>query len=120
MSAVIVGDRLYGDDHPCCVGRSVGVCFFQAEQSIVEKSLAASIPALYSVLCVCVCSRGCGFVSKHDRRGYFRFVPMQLTEGRSFAEQLGITRRTFITNDSNPTLLTQSRSRRWWRADEKH
>jgi predicted DCC family thiol-disulfide oxidoreductase YuxK len=40
---------------------------------------------------VCVlCSRGCRFVSKRDRRGYFRFVPMQLSEGRSLAEQLGI------------------------------
>ena len=40
---------------------------------------------------VCVlCSRGCGFVSKRDRRGYFRFVPMQLAEGRPLAVQLGI------------------------------
>jgi predicted DCC family thiol-disulfide oxidoreductase YuxK len=40
---------------------------------------------------VCVfCSRGCGFVSKRDRRGYFHFVPMQLAEGRPLAEQLGI------------------------------
>jgi predicted DCC family thiol-disulfide oxidoreductase YuxK len=31
-----------------------------------------------------------GFVSKRDRRGYFRFVPMQLAEGRPLAEQLGI------------------------------
>ena len=32
---------------------------------------------------VCVlCLRGCGFVSKRDRRGYFRFVPLQLAEGR--------------------------------------
>jgi predicted DCC family thiol-disulfide oxidoreductase YuxK len=29
-------------------------------------------------------------VSKHDRRGYFRFVPMQLAGGRPLAEQLGI------------------------------
>jgi predicted DCC family thiol-disulfide oxidoreductase YuxK len=29
-------------------------------------------------------------VSKRDRRGYFRFVPMQLAEGRPLAEQLGI------------------------------
>jgi predicted DCC family thiol-disulfide oxidoreductase YuxK len=40
---------------------------------------------------VCVlCSRGCRFVSKRDRRGYFRFVPIQLAEGRPLAEQLGI------------------------------
>jgi predicted DCC family thiol-disulfide oxidoreductase YuxK len=29
-------------------------------------------------------------VSKRDRRSYFRFVPMQLAEGRPLAEQLGI------------------------------
>jgi hypothetical protein len=40
---------------------------------------------------VCVlCSRGCGFVSKRDCRGYFRFVPMQLAEARPLAEQIGI------------------------------
>jgi len=27
-----------------------------------------------------LCSRGCRFVSKRDRRGYFRFVPIQLAE----------------------------------------
>jgi predicted DCC family thiol-disulfide oxidoreductase YuxK len=31
-----------------------------------------------------LCSRGCGFVSKRDRRGYFRFVPLQLAEGRDW------------------------------------
>ena len=30
------------------------------------------------------------FVSKRDRRGYFRFVPIQLAEGRPLAHQLGI------------------------------
>jgi len=29
-------------------------------------------------------------VNKRDHRGYFRFVPMQLAEGRPLAEQLGI------------------------------
>jgi predicted DCC family thiol-disulfide oxidoreductase YuxK len=29
-------------------------------------------------------------VSKRDRRGYFRFVPIQLAEGCPLAEQLGI------------------------------
>jgi hypothetical protein len=29
-------------------------------------------------------------VSKRDRRGYFRFVPIQLAEGRPLVEQLGI------------------------------
>ena len=37
-----------------------------------------------------LCSRACRFVSKHDRSGYFRFVPIQLAEGRPLAEQLGI------------------------------
>ena len=44
---------------------------------------------LFDGVCV-LCSRGCGFVSKRDRRGYFRFVPIQLAEGRPLAEQLGI------------------------------
>jgi hypothetical protein len=44
---------------------------------------------LFDGVCV-LCSRGCGFVSKHDGRGYFRFVPMQLAEGRPLAEQLSI------------------------------
>ena len=29
-------------------------------------------------------------MSKRDRRGYFRYVPIQLAEGRPLAEQLGI------------------------------
>ena len=29
-------------------------------------------------------------MSKRDRRGYFRFVPIQLAEGRPLAEELGI------------------------------
>jgi hypothetical protein len=33
-----------------------------------------------------LCSRGGGFVSKHDRRGYFRFVLMQLAEGRGLTK----------------------------------
>jgi predicted DCC family thiol-disulfide oxidoreductase YuxK len=32
---------------------------------------------LFDGACV-LCSRGCRFVSKRDRRGYFRFVPIQL------------------------------------------
>jgi predicted DCC family thiol-disulfide oxidoreductase YuxK len=73
---------------------------FQAERSIVvDPKSPGSINSphgliLFEGICV-LCSRGYGFVSKHDRRGYFRFVPMQLTEERSFAEQLGITRRTY-------------------------
>src|SRR6516162_4113409 len=44
---------------------------------------------LFDGVCV-LCSRGCRFVSKRDRRRYFHFVPIQLTEGRPLAEQLGI------------------------------
>ena len=67
----------------------------QAKQSIViDPKSPSSINSprglnLFDGVCV-LCSRGCGFVSKCDRRGYFRFVPMQLAEGRPLAEQLGI------------------------------
>ena len=44
---------------------------------------------LFDGVCV-LCSRACSFVSKRDRSGYFRFVPIQLAEGRPLAEQLGI------------------------------
>jgi predicted DCC family thiol-disulfide oxidoreductase YuxK len=44
---------------------------------------------LFDGVCI-LCSRGCRFVSKRDRRGYFRFVPIQLAEGRALAAQLGI------------------------------
>ena len=67
----------------------------QAEQSIVvDPKSPGGINSPHGLILfdgVCVlCSRGCGFVSKRDRRGYFRFVPMQLAEGRPLAEQLGI------------------------------
>ena len=66
-----------------------------AQQSIVvDPNSPGSIGSPHGLILfdgVCVlCSRGCGFVSKRDRRGYFRFVPMQLAEGRPLAEQLGI------------------------------
>jgi len=66
-----------------------------AEQSIVidpESPGGINSPhglILFDGVCV-LCSRGCRFVSKRDRRGYFRFVPIQLAEGRPLAEQLGI------------------------------
>jgi predicted DCC family thiol-disulfide oxidoreductase YuxK len=44
---------------------------------------------LFDGVCV-LCSRGCRFASKRDRRGYCRFVPIHLAEGRPLAEQLGI------------------------------
>jgi hypothetical protein len=69
--------------------------FMQAEQSIVvdQKSPGGSDSPqgliLFDGVCV-LCSRRCHFVSKRDRRGYFRFVPIQLAEGRPLADQLGI------------------------------
>ena len=67
----------------------------QAEQSIAvdQKSPGGSDSPqgliLFDGVCV-LCSRGCHFVSKRDRRGHFRFVPIQLAEGRPLADQLGI------------------------------
>src|SRR5271156_6428834 len=67
----------------------------QAEHSIVvDPKSPGGINSPHGLILfdgVCVlCSRGCGFVSNRDRRGCFRFVPMQLAEGLSLAEQLGI------------------------------
>ena len=67
----------------------------QAKQSlVVDPKSPGGINSPHGLILfdgVCVlCSRGCGFVNKRDRRGYFRFVPMQLAEGRPLAEQLGI------------------------------
>jgi DCC1-like thiol-disulfide oxidoreductase len=67
----------------------------QAEQSIVvdpKRPGGINSPhglILFDGVCI-LCSRGCRFVSKRDRRGYFRFVPIQLAEERPLAEQLGI------------------------------
>jgi predicted DCC family thiol-disulfide oxidoreductase YuxK len=44
---------------------------------------------LFDGVCV-LCSRGCRFVDRRDRHGYFRYVPIQQAEGRAIAEQLGI------------------------------
>jgi predicted DCC family thiol-disulfide oxidoreductase YuxK len=72
----------------------------QAEQSIVDPKSPGGINSPHGLILfdgVCVlCSRGCRFVSKRDRRGYFRFVPMQLAERRPLAEQLGSTLITRI------------------------
>jgi predicted DCC family thiol-disulfide oxidoreductase YuxK len=69
--------------------------FMQAEQSIVvDQKSPGGINSPHDLILfdgVCVlCSRGCRFVSKRDGCGYFRFVPIQLAEGRPLAEQLGI------------------------------
>src|SRR5215831_8906947 len=66
---------------------------------------------LFDGVCV-LCSRGCRFVSKRDRRGYFRFVPIQLTEGRPLAYQLGIAQRNAGPHgmgDSRTKLASESR-----------
>jgi hypothetical protein len=78
--------------HPCCVGGLRG-CSTQAQQSIVvDPKSPGSINSLHGLILydgVCVlCSRGCGFVSKHDRRAYFRIVPMQLAKGRDWFRAL--------------------------------
>jgi predicted DCC family thiol-disulfide oxidoreductase YuxK len=44
---------------------------------------------LFDGVCV-LCAGGCRFVNRRDRRGYFRYVPIQLAEGRELARQLGI------------------------------
>jgi predicted DCC family thiol-disulfide oxidoreductase YuxK len=71
------------------------VSFMQAGQPIViDPKIPGAINSPYGLILfdgVCVlCSRGCRFVSKRDQRRYFRFIPMQLPEGRVLAEQLGI------------------------------
>ena len=55
-----------------------------------------------------LCSRGCHFVSKRDRRGYFRFVPIQLAEGRPLANQ-PLANQLGIDPDS-PDSLPSSRT----------
>ena len=94
MSAAIVETELY--DHLCWSAVPRVFAFsMQAKQSIVvDPKSPSSINSpcglnLFDGVCV-LCSRGCGFVSKRDRRGYLRFVPMQLAGGRPLAEQLGI------------------------------
>src|SRR5262245_52046708 len=84
-------------DGVTCIYRSSSGCLLsmQAEQSIVVDPKGPGginsphVLILFDGVCV-LCSHGCRFVSKRDRRGYFRFVPMQLAEGRPLAEQLGI------------------------------
>jgi predicted DCC family thiol-disulfide oxidoreductase YuxK len=44
---------------------------------------------LFDGVCV-LCSRTCRFVNARDQAAYFRYVPIQLEEGRGLAAQLGI------------------------------
>jgi predicted DCC family thiol-disulfide oxidoreductase YuxK len=44
---------------------------------------------LFDGVCV-LCAWGCRFANRRDRRGYFRYVPIQQAEGRTIAQQLGI------------------------------
>ena len=97
----------------------VFVFSMQAEQSIVvdpKSPGGISSPhglILFDGVCV-LCSRGCRFVSKRDRRGYFRFVPIQLTEGRPLAEQLGIPR---VIRDAIYDSIARNRYRWFGRRD---
>ena len=66
----------------------------QAEQSIVvDPKSPGGINSPHGLILfdgVCVlCSRGCRFVSERDRRNYFRFVPIQVAEGRPLSELAG-------------------------------
>ena len=79
---------------PCCVLR--GCLLFprkrSSQSSLIQRVLAASTRRTACILFdgVCVlCSRGCGFVNNHDRRAYFRIVPMQLAEARDLVQSIG-------------------------------
>ena len=85
----------------------------QAEQSIVvhpKSPGGVDSPhglILFDGVCV-LCSRGCGFVSKHDRRGYFRFVPL-MTE----KEVLGVkpTTRLEQVGEEHPKCIKDRKHR---------
>jgi len=70
------------------------LCPCRDHSIVVDPKSPGGINSPYGLILfdgVCIlCSRGCRFVSKRDRCGYFRFVPIQLAEGRPLAEQLGI------------------------------
>jgi len=44
---------------------------------------------LFDGVCV-LCSRGCRFVSRRDKKMHFRYLPMQSPEGRRISASLGI------------------------------
>ena len=78
----------------------VFACSMQAEQSIVvDPKSPGDINSPHGLILfdgVCVlCSRGCRFVSKRDRRGYFRFRSDPGTEAslRSVSNSASILNR---------------------------
>ncbi len=83
----------------------------QAEQSIVvDPKSPGGINSPHGLILfdgVCVlCSRSCRFVSKRDRCSYFRFVPIQLAEGRPLAEPLAI-------DPDRPDCILPNSDRSW-------
>jgi predicted DCC family thiol-disulfide oxidoreductase YuxK len=64
------------------------------QQIVIDPKAPGGMNSPYGLILfdgVCIlCSAGCGFVSKRDRRHYFRLFAIQSLEGRPFAEQLGI------------------------------
>src|SRR6266536_3046417 len=98
----------------------------RAEQAIVvdpESPGGINSPhglILFDGVCV-LCSRGCRFVSRRDRRRYFRYVPIQLAEGRPLAEQLGIDPDrpdtfAFVANGQADRKSTRLNSSHEWNA----
>jgi DCC1-like thiol-disulfide oxidoreductase len=89
MSAAILGTHSKATTIPVVPAVPRVFAFsMQAEQSIVvDQKSPGGINSPHGLILfdgVCVlCSRGCRFVSKRDRCGYFRFVPIQLAEGRT-------------------------------------
>jgi len=73
----------------------VFTCPMQAgRQVIIDPNTPGGIDSPYGLILfdgVCIlCTSGCGFVSRRDRRRYFRYIAIQSPEGRPLAEQLGI------------------------------
>jgi len=101
----------------------------QSEQPVVidpnSPGGAASPHGLILFDGVCVlCAGGCRFVSRRDRRGYFRYVPIQMAEGRAISAQLGIDPDrpdsfAFVANGRASTkseaALRIARELPWWR-----
>jgi hypothetical protein len=87
MSAAIFGTDSKATTTPVApVVPRVFAFSMQAEQSIVvDPKSPGGINSPHGLILfdgVCIlCSRGCRFVNKRDRRGYFPFVPIQLAEG---------------------------------------